>query len=237
MKRCDYLFHMVTRNYQEANLWVQLKSGDNIDMETVVEDVHEYIENNPPPVALDVGWSGMTYRNVVWQDKMVTGMFGSLASSFLIVFIMMVALYRSVLFGLLSMIPLSVTILVSYGMIGWLGKDYDMPIAVLSALTLGMSVDFAVHFLQRARDEVALRGSWLKALPIMFRVPAVAISRNAITIALGFMPLLAAPLLPYKTVGSFLAAIMVLSWIATLLILPALLSLFERRAFPNTAKK
>ncbi|NLB69601.1 MAG: MMPL family transporter [Lentisphaerae bacterium] len=237
MKRRDYLFHMVTRNYQEANLWVQLKSGDNIDMETVVEDVHEYIENNPPPVALDVGWSGMTYINVVWQDKMVTGMFGSLASSFLIVFIMMVALYRSVLFGLLSMIPLSVTILVSYGMIGWLGKDYDMPIAVLSALTLGMSVDFAVHFLQRARDEVALRGSWLKALPIMFRVPAVAISRNAITIALGFMPLLAAPLLPYKTVGSFLAAIMVLSWIATLLILPALLSLFERRAFPNTAKK
>jgi hypothetical protein len=70
----------------------------------------------------------------------------------------------------------------------------------------------------------------------MFREPAMAISRNAITVAVGFTPLLVAPLVPYRTVGFFLAAIMALSWIATLLILPALLSLFERRAFPPSSQ-
>jgi hypothetical protein len=125
---------------------------------------------------------------------------------------------------------------VTYGLIGWVGKDYDMPIAVLSALTLGLSVDFAIHFLERAREEVKRTGCWSRALPAMFREPAMAISRNAITVAVGFTPLLVAPLVPYRTVGFFLAAIMALSWIATLLILPALLSLFERRAFPPSSQ-
>lgn len=233
MKRRDALFHMVTRDYQQVNVWVQLKSGDNVDMETVVAAADAYLAANPPPVPLIAGWSGMTYINVVWQDKMVSGMFGSLASSFVMVLIMMVVLFRSPLFGFLSMIPLTVTILVTYGLIGWVGKDYDMPIAVLSALTLGLSIDFAIHFLERAREEVQRAGSWLAAVPAMFREPATAISRNAITITVGFTPLLVAPLVPYKTVGFFLAAIMTLSWLATLIVLPAMLSLVERRAFPR----
>lgn len=234
MKRRDALFHMVTRDYQQVNVWVQLKSGDNVDMETVVAAAGAYLRDTPPPVPLTAGWSGMTYLNVVWQDKMVSGMFGSLGSSFVVVLVMMVLLFRSGLFGVLSMIPLSVTILLTYGLIGWVGKDYDMPIAVLSALTLGLSVDFAIHFLERAREEVRRRGCWDAALAAMFREPAMAISRNAITISVGFTPLLVAPLVPYRTVGFFLAAIMALSWLATLFILPALLTLLQRRAFPET---
>jgi predicted exporter len=59
----------------------------------------------------------------------------------------------------------------------------------------------------------------------MFKAPAKAISRNAIVIALGFMPLLLAPLVPYRTVGFFLAMIMLVSWLTTLFLLPALVRL------------
>ncbi len=231
MKRKESLFHLVTHDYQQANVWVQLTSGDNIDMESVVREVRRYLDENPPPVPLTAGWAGLTYLNVVWQAKMVRGMLTSLVSSFIVVLVMMMVLFRSPLYGLLSMIPLSVTILAIYGLIGWVGKDYDMPTAVLSALTLGLSVDFAIHFLERAREEAARAGSWAAAVPAMFREPATAISRNAITIAVGFTPLLVAPLMPYRTVGFFLAAIMGLSWLATLFLLPALLHLFRRQAF------
>ena len=49
------------------------------------------------------------------------------------------------------MAPLSITILAIYGIVGLSGKDYDLPIAVLGVLALGMAVDFAIHFLQRSR--------------------------------------------------------------------------------------
>lgn len=233
MKKKDSLFHLVTKDYNEVNLWVQLKSGDNTDMQAVVELTERWIHDNPAPVVMTSGWAGLTYLNVVWQEKMVTGMLSSLLSSFVVVLIMMVVLFRSLLFGVLAMIPLSVTIAFIYGVIGLVGKDYDMPVAVLSSLTLGLSVDFAIHFLERARELTAAKGSWQKAVGAMFQEPAVAISRNAIVISIGFTPLLFAPLVPYKTVGFFLATIMAVSWLATLFILAALMTGLQKYLFKN----
>ncbi|WP_457551628.1 efflux RND transporter permease subunit [Desulfobacula sp.] len=231
MKKKNTLFHLVTRDFQGGNIWVQLTSGDNRDMSAVVAAVDKYMADNPPPVKLDMGWAGLTYINVIWQEKMVNGMFFSLGSSWIVVLIMMLILFRSVLFGLLAMIPLTVTITFIYGLIGWVGKDYDMPVAILSAMTLGLSVDFAIHFLERSREAYKRHGNWQNAATEMFDEPARAISRNAIVIALGFMPLMLAPLIPYRTVGFFLSMIMVISWLATLLILPTLIKILENKLF------
>jgi len=233
MKKKDSLFHMVTKNYEEANIWIQLKSGDNTDMSDVVDRVERYMADNPPPIPLKAGWAGLTYINVEWQKKMVNGMVWSLISSFIVVLVMMAVLFRSVIFGLLSMVPLSITILFIYGMIGLIGKDYDMPVAVLSSLTLGLSIDFAIHFLERAREIQKTKGSWREASKQMFKEPAMAISRNAITISIGFLPLLLAPLVPYRTVGFFLATLMVSSWVATLLILQSMVSALQKILFKN----
>jgi predicted RND superfamily exporter protein len=138
--------------------------------------------------------------------------------------LMMAALFRSVRIGLLAMVPLSLTILGVYGIIGWIGKDYDMPIAVLSSLTLGLSVDFAIHFIERTRAMLHSTGTFAAAMEKVFEEPARAIARNAIVIAIGFTPLFFAPLVPYITVGAFMAAIMGLSGVTTLILLPAILS-------------
>jgi predicted RND superfamily exporter protein len=227
------LWHLVTYDYMHANIWLQLKSGDNKDMEAVVKTVKQFFDTHKPPVPLNYSWAGLTYINTVWQDKMVWGMLQSFLGSFIIVFIMMAVLFRSILWGLVCMIPLTVTIAMIYGIIGLVGKDYDMPVAVLSALTLGMAVDFAIHFLERARESYRQVGSWEKAAPMMFGEPARAISRNVLVIAIGFLPLLAAPLVPYKTVGIFVCAIMGLSGIVTLLVLPAILRIGEKTLFKS----
>jgi uncharacterized protein len=233
--RPEDLWHFVTNDLDKANIWLQLKSGDNKDMERVVTAVEEFFRTTPPPVPLDHNWAGLTYINIVWQQKMVWGMLQSLLGSFLIVFVMMALMFRSVLWGLVCMIPLSITILVIYGLIGLVGKDYDMPVAVLSALTLGMAVDFAIHFLERARVSYRESGSWQASAAEMFGEPARAISRNVLVIAIGFLPLLAAPLVPYKTVGIFLCAIMALSGAVTLLVLPAILRVAEGQMFKPAA--
>jgi len=227
----DDLWHFVTTDYRKTNIWLQLRSGDNKDMEKVVKAVDEFFATNPPPVSLEYNWAGLTYINFIWQEKMVWGMLQSLLGSFIIVFIMMAILFRSPLWGIVCMVPLSITIAVIYGIIGLVGKDYDMPVAVLSALTLGIAVDFAIHFLERARAAYQQAQSWQKASPEMFGEPARAISRNVLVIAIGFLPLLAAPLILYKTVGIFLCAIMALSGAVTLLVLPAILTLAENRLF------
>jgi len=227
------LWHLVTPDYGKANIWVQLKSGDNRDMSRVVREVDAFFKKNDPPIPLKHNWFGLTYINVIWQEKMVGGMLRSFLGSFLIVFVMMLILYRSVWWGAIAMIPMTVTVGVIYGIIGFVGKDYDMPVAVLSSLTLGLAVDFGIHFLTRSRVSVerSKTGTWEEARDSMFGEPARAITRNIIVIAVGFLPLLAAPLIPYKTVGIFLSAILALSGVATLVILPALVQVLRKRLF------
>ncbi|TKB44430.1 RND transporter [Thalassotalea mangrovi] len=222
------LWHFVDTDYQSALLWLQMTSGDNQHMNAVVTWVEDYIASNPAPIAVEADWAGKSYLNVVWQDLMVSGMLDSLLSSFVIVFLMMVLLFRSLKYGFLAMLPLTFTITMIYGLIGWMGKAYDMPIAVLSALTLGLSIDFAIHFLQRLRELRTELGSMSQALTQMCQEPSRAISRNAIVIAIGFTPLLLSPLVPYITVGFFLASIMVVSALVTLVLLPALLILTDK---------
>ncbi len=232
------LAHFVrTDTWRRTSIWIQQKSGDNRDMKVIVASVAAYVAANPPPAAIKARWFGLTYINVIWQEKMVNGMMISFLGSFAAVWFMMIILFRSALWGFLSMIPLTVTIGLIYGVIGIIGRDYDMPVAVLSALSLGMAVDYAIHFISRARELYPKYGSWKATAGIMFGEPAVAITRNVIVIGVGFLPLLAAPLVPYQTVGVFIAAILLAAGVATLFLLPALITLLERWLFPKESPK
>ncbi len=224
----DDLLHLITPDARKTNLWVQLKSGDNADMRTVELLVDDYLEEHELPEGISASWAGMPYLNVVWQEKMVAGMLKSLMGGFATVLILMIILFRSFLWGIMAMIPLSVTVAFIYGFVGFAGKDYDMPIAVLSALTLGLSVDFAIHLCQRTRQIFSEEREWGRTVDKLFMEPVRAIIRNAVVIAIGFIPLIIAPLVPYQTVGFFLVAIMTISGITTLVVLPALMSIFKR---------
>ena len=231
----DDLFKMVTSTYDKANLWVQMKNGDNQSVSQVVERGNNYLAQNPPPPGIDVHWAGLPYINIEWQRQMVNGMGKSLLSSYVVVFIMMVFLFRSILWGIISMLPLTITIMAIYAFIGYIGKPYDMPVAVLSSLTLGLSIDFAIHFIQRLRTIHKRTNDFKESFHEIFEGTGRAISRNVLVIAIGFIPMLFSTLVPYITVGSFFLAIMVVSGLVTMLLLPAITRTFHKRLLPVKA--
>ncbi len=233
----DDLWHFVNPGYSKVNLWLQLTSGDNRDMAAVVKQVDAYFKNNPAPFSVAYHWAGLTYINMVWQDKMVGGMLVNFLGSFIIVLFMMTVLFKSPVTGLVSMLPLTITILVIYSSLGFTGKEYDMPVAVLSALTLGLAVDFAIHFIERARMLYAQNFSWPQTVQGMFGAPARALIKNALVISVGFLPLFASPLVPYNTVGFFMFMIMLVASVVTLMVLPALITGFPWLVFDQSKVK
>lgn len=223
------LNNLITTDYQNATVWIQLKNGDNQNVMAVVNSVNTYINKHANELKLEHSWYGLSYINVKWQENMVSGMRSALLSSLFIVALMMIFLFRSIFWGIVSIVPLIVTLTFIYGVLGFIGKDYDMPIAVLSALSLGMSVDFAIHFISQLREDYSRHHSWKIALEEVFQEPARAIARNIIIISLGFSPLLFASLIPYQTVGTVMMIIMLISGIATLVLLPAIINLKEKK--------
>jgi hypothetical protein len=233
----DDLFHFITPEASKANIWVQMHAGDNSAVQSVVDAAHGYMAEHPLPAGIDAGWGGLSYVNIIWQDKMVRGMSKALAGSFVVVFVMMAILFRSVIWGAVSMLPLSATILFIYGMLGWMGKDYDMPVAVLSSLTLGLSIDFAIHFIQRSRQIYAETQNYEETMMQTFGVTGRAIFRNVMVLAIGFVPMFFASLTPYVTVGLFFFLIMMVSGLVTMLLLPAITALRPRLFFPPARRQ
>ncbi len=226
----DELDHFVDYDYQKANVWVQLRSGDNRDMSAVVETVNQYIEENPLPKGIEIKWSGLPYLNIVWQKLMVTGMLKATIGSYWVVFLLLLIQFRSFWWAIISMLPLTFSIIFSYGIIGFAGKDYDMPIAVCSTLTLGLGIDFAIHFCQRFRQQFQKIRNYSEALSwTATGEPSIAIARNALVVGLGFLPLVLATLTPYVTVGLFFGSLALFAGITTVFYLPALIQIFKTR--------
>ena len=233
----DDLFKFVTPEYEKTNLWVQLKTGDNQEVQATIEHAQEFMDENPLPAGVTAEWAGKPYINIVWQQKMVAGMGKSLLSAYGVVLLMMMFLFRSWRWGIISMLPLTITIMAIYGMIGWIGKPYDMPVAVLSSLTLGLSVDFAIHFIQRFRQIHRETGKFRDSFREIFEGAGRAISRNVLVIAIGFVPMMFSTLVPYITVGSFFLAIMIVSGLVTMLLLPSIVRTFNKSLLPEPAGK
>lgn len=217
-------------DYDKANIIVQVKNPGSAVMERVTRQAREYLERNPLS-GISFNFAGPGYFNDRWNFEMFMGMGLSLLGSAVVVLLLLMLDFRSVAWGVVGIMPLAFTILVSYGALAWLGKEFNMPIEVISALSLGMAVDFAIHFIDRFRERYRGTKDLERAISWTMAVPVVAILRNAIILLVGFLVLLFAPLTPYVNVGGFIAAIMLLSSLTTLFFLPALIKTFEKHLF------
>ena len=221
------LDNVVDPSFRKANIWIQLKTWDARAMETVIKAVDEYKKAHPIPMELKP--AGIAYFNLIWNHEVLWDMVKGFILALIAVLLILALNFRSVKWAIIGYMPLLFTILLIYGAIGFAGKDFDMPISVLSCLSLGMAVDFAIHFVSRFRQRMASTPDEdiTEALLWTAARPGKGIMRNAVLFAASFAVMLFAPLTPYVTVGAFIVSMMLLSAVMTTIYLPALITLTQ----------
>jgi predicted RND superfamily exporter protein len=227
------LDNVVDYPFQQANIWLQLKTWDADAMRKVIRAVDDYHKQHP--IDLDFKPAGTAYFNVVWNDEVLWDMLKGFVLALVVVFVLLVVNFRSIRWAIIGYVPLLFTIVLIYAVIGFSGKDFDMPISVLSCLSLGMAVDFSIHFISRLRQRIAETAATGESLSESLRWtaarPGKGILRNAVLFAAAFSVMMFAPLTPYITVGAFIVSMMLVSALITLLYLPALILLLQRWLF------
>lgn len=223
------LDNVVDPTFAKANLWVQMKTWDAEAMRAVSAAAANY--HKAHPLVATVKPAGIAYFNQVWNEEVLGDLVLGLGLALVVVFIILALDFRSLGWALVAYVPLLLTILLIYGVVGFVGKDFDMPLSVMSTLSLGMAVDFAIHFVSRFRQRRAEAGAGetvAESLAWTAARPGKGIMRNALLFAAAFSVMMAAPLTPYVAVGAFIVAMMLLSALLTLLLLPALVMLAQR---------
>lgn len=211
--------------FRRANIFLQLKTWNTQAMREVIQAVQEYTAANPTPMTIRP--AGMAYFNLVWNDDILLDMLKGFVLALLVVFAILVYNFKSLKWALVGYTPLLFTILLIYGVVGFIGKDFDMPVSVLSCLLLGMSVDFAIHFIDRFNEKYAGNPNLTEALLWTAARPGKGIMRNALLFVSAFSVMLFAPLTPYMMTGVFIVSMMTLSCLLSIIYLPALIVLMK----------
>jgi predicted RND superfamily exporter protein len=221
------LDNVVDYPFRRANVIVELKNWDAGTTAAFINRAKAYLAAHPLPGGATIHPAGIAYFNLVWSNEVLWGMVKSFLAGLVVVFFLAVALVRSVRWGILSFLPLLFTIAVIYGVVGLIGKDFDMPVAVLSTLSLGLAIDFAIHFVVRFRQRYREQPQIQQALLWTAARPGRGIILNAILFALGFAVMIFADVTPYITVGTFMMAIMLLSALTSIMYLTSLIHLLH----------
>ncbi|HEX7185412.1 MAG TPA: MMPL family transporter [Thermoanaerobaculia bacterium] len=134
--------------------------------------------------------------------------------------------WRAVLAVLLPVIAAAALVFAS---MGYIGVPLGVATSMFGSLTVGVGIDFGLHFLHTWHRERERSGDPQQALAATFEKTGKALRWSLIALALGFAVLTLSDLRPNRSLGVLLAAAMVASYGMTVLWMPALAAWSDRR--------
>ena len=130
--------------------------------------------------------------------------------------------------GLITIIPIAVTLAWLLGAMWVFGISYNMGTALMVVLTIGIGVDYTIHLTHRFLEEHGEAEQVVDGIRNAMTTTGGALLASALTTALGLLALLFSPLVPMQELGILAAVAILFGLIATFTVLPSLLVLWAR---------
>ncbi len=219
---------VVNYNYDEARIAMRMKSLTSAQLGKLVNKIGSQAVTTAHE-KFGVKITGSSYLFKVLTDLLVHGQIWSLLVSLFGVALVVGLIFRSIRFGLLSMIPLGFTITLNFGVMGWLNIPLDTATTMIASIAIGIGVDYTVHFLSKYRRERRGGMDQRDAVSDTIRTTGRPIIYNAVAVAAGFAVLLFSSFGPIATLGALVAVTMGISALAALTLLPAALLLIKKK--------
>lgn len=219
---------------------IQLRTVGQQDTDKVLEEINEFVSLKfPKDVIAETG--GFVLVEKTLNKLVVESQLISVGISLFIVFIILSIYYRSAFAGLFGIIPLALSILINFGIMGRLGIKLNIGTAMVASFAIGIGVDYTIHLLAAYHKcFLKTKGSG-QFLYLTFLGSGKAILFNAVSVGAGFAVLMLSKFNMLSELGFLIALIMITSSLGSLTILPVLLNLmkpkFIRKLLPVDIKE
>lgn len=216
---------LVSYDYSRALVTAQMKTLDAQMLGKTIADVEEHLnELYGGRSDVQVKLVGTPKVMMRLMNRYVHTQISSLITSSIAVGIIVALLMKSLLLGVLSLVPLVFTVLINFGLMGFAGLPLDAVTSIIASLVIGIGVDYAIHYISRYRLELAQGHDQAQAL---LNTGASAgrggIFYNALALIIGFMVLVFSHFRAISVFGFLISVTMVVSSFAALLVIPPLL--------------
>jgi predicted RND superfamily exporter protein len=211
---------------------VQLRTLGQEDTDRAIEEIYRYTRVNfPENLKVIVGGSALvesSLNRLVVQSQMT-----SVITSLLMVFLIITLSNRSVLAGLIGIVPLSISILINFAAMGFLGIKLNIGTSMVASVSVGIGIDYTIHYLETYKREYRLAGGRGDFLRRTFTTSGKAIIINALSVGAGFAVLLLSQFIMLEDLGLLIAMTMGTSALVSMTVIPVLLLLINPRFIRN----
>lgn len=123
----------------------------------------------------------------------------------------------------LCMVPIALTILANFGLMGWAGIPVNLVTALVSSIAVGIGIDYSIHVYNRYSEGLRSGLTPDDAIHVTISNTGIAVALNALSVAAGFMVMLASKFPPVRQFGTLIAVTMAVSATGALSLLPVTL--------------
>ncbi len=168
---------------------------------------------------------GVLYNNVL--QSLFRSQILTLGFVFISIFLVLSVLFKNIKFALIAILPNIFTAILILGMMGIFNIPLNIMTITIAAITIGIGVDDAIHYIHRFMKELNHRKSVYESISASQLTVGKALWFTSITIASGFILLVFSNFTPSIYFGLFTCLAMLISIFATFSIIPLLLSVMK----------
>ncbi len=223
----DDFSSMVDYDYEKGLATSMMRSISTSEIVKLVDEIEVFLQQDEYK-DLNITITGLL---IVFRDLValiIRSSFISIFASIIIIALIAAYFFKHWLWGVLAVVPLSSAVILNFGLMGIFGVDLNHVTALLSAIIIGVGVDFAIHYISQFRNHLHTHGldgnlSRETMRDVGFPVILDAASNMA------FGALLFSVFIPMIHMGGLMVFAMVSTSTATLTLLAILLEMNKKR--------
>ena len=180
-----------------------------------LDDARVGLPTDGDGMEIEIGVTGTAVINRAFRGSTQRNQIRSLGIAIVALLILGIVMFWGMRPGLIVVAPSVLTLLITFGLMGWIETPLDPGTCMVAALSLGIGIDYAIHFVWRRR----WRGLSFEQT---CRAVGPAITFNAVEVASGFAVMILAETVPLSRFGLLVMFAMLVAAVATFTVLPAL---------------
>ena len=225
----DLLKNFVDSTGQYARITTFMKDIGTDKMERIEENLQTKIDKVFPKERYNVTMTGKALVFQKGTKYLVKNLAISLSLAIFLISLFMAYMFRSVRMIVVSLIPNLLPLLVTAGLMGYLGVPIKPSTILVFSIAFGISVDDTIHFLAKYRQELqANHWKIKKSVYAALRETGVSMFYTSIVLFFGFSVFTISSFGGTVALGALVSATLLFAMLSNLLLLPSLLLSLER---------
>jgi predicted RND superfamily exporter protein len=214
---------------QYARITTYMKDIGTDKMERIQENLQHKIDKVFPKERYEVTMTGKALVFQKGTKYLVRNLVISLTLAIFLISLFMAYLFRSFRMIIVSLIPNLLPLLVTAGLMGYLGVAIKPSTILVFSIAFGISVDDTIHFLAKYRQELqANHWKIRKSVYAALRETGVSMFYTSIVLFFGFSVFTISSFGGTVALGALVSITLLFAMLSNLLLLPSLLLSFER---------